>query len=137
MSTEIFENEEYSLTEFWGGTERGKCIQITPRNPANQNQFGSWIQLTKKDAEILGKKLIEWSNSCEMFDIKQKVYKREDIEKLYNDLSDTEKVEVLEEALAIMSQSNSRTKFNCIALAMGFEETQTDSDCYMDISLEF
>jgi hypothetical protein len=29
MSTELYRNSEYVLTSFYGGTTRGKCIQIT------------------------------------------------------------------------------------------------------------
>ena len=43
MSTVLFENKEYSLLRFWGGDERGACLQITP---LNQNSI-EW--LVKKD----------------------------------------------------------------------------------------
>lgn len=30
MSREIFKNDDVSVVEFWGGYDRGVCIQITP-----------------------------------------------------------------------------------------------------------
>lgn len=60
MSTEIKSMmKDHSLTEFWGGVDKGTCIQITSENleikdtVLEQIQEENFIQLTLKEALIL------------------------------------------------------------------------------------
>jgi hypothetical protein len=55
MSTDLKTNMKHHIaTEFYGGIERGRCIQITSRN---QN---GWIQLTRGEAMDLVDTLLEF-----------------------------------------------------------------------------
>lgn len=54
MSIERYTNEKYTLTTFYGGSERGPCLQITP-------QENSGIQLTKTELLELVKQLLDAS----------------------------------------------------------------------------
>jgi len=53
MSKDIYEGESYILTEFWGGTEQGVCLQVTPAQ-------GEYFQLTRVEAAELATKLFAW-----------------------------------------------------------------------------
>ena len=46
MSKTFVENEKYSLTAFYGGDVRGRCLQITP-------QIREYIQLTVEEVQKL------------------------------------------------------------------------------------
>jgi hypothetical protein len=59
-----------------------------------------------------------------------KYYKREDITKLYQALTYKERCSILYDALDWMEQYNGRSKFKCIALAMGFDNTEGDTDSF-------
>lgn len=50
MSTTVHEGEAFSVTLFYGGAERGRCVQIT--TPA-----GRYVQLTNSDALELARVL--------------------------------------------------------------------------------
>jgi len=49
MSTELFTHKQYTLTRFWGGKDRGICLQITPE----QHPDGGYAQLTADDVKEL------------------------------------------------------------------------------------
>jgi len=55
MATTVFENEKYSLTKFWGGVERGQCIQLTIGDGKE------WIELTRDEAIELAIQLLRWA----------------------------------------------------------------------------
>lgn len=44
MSTLLYEDKNYLLTRYWGGDEKGVCLQITLAE-------GEFIQLTKDDLD--------------------------------------------------------------------------------------
>lgn len=60
-----------TMTRFWGGVDRGPCVQLTFRRPEEQhgsehcdisNRLGYWFaSLTKDQARELGQALIEFS----------------------------------------------------------------------------
>ena len=52
-------NEEIHLTTFFGGKERGKCLQIGMDN--TEDGYG-YIQLTKQEAYCLNKDLQDFCN---------------------------------------------------------------------------
>jgi hypothetical protein len=53
MSTEIVDTElkDHTATVFWGGNNRGVCIQVTPTKPTHLNN--GYIQLTLSEASEL------------------------------------------------------------------------------------
>jgi hypothetical protein len=59
-----------------------------------------------------------------------KYYQRNEILKDYNALSYEKKCIVLYEALGWMEQYNGRSKTRCIAMAMGYDNTEGDYDTY-------
>ena len=54
MSEEIFENIKYSLTSFYGGTEKGRCLQLTVKSDK------CYIQLTEEEVLELMFYLFKW-----------------------------------------------------------------------------
>jgi hypothetical protein len=61
---------------------------------------------------------------------KAKYYTSEDISKKYAGLSLKEKNEVLYEAIGYMQSYNGRSRFLCIALAMGYDNYEGDNKSY-------
>jgi len=61
---------------------------------------------------------------------KVKYYTSKEIATKYNSLSCKEKNIVLYDAIDIMNQYNGRTRFLCIAMAMGYENTEGDNSSY-------
>lgn len=57
-------------------------------------------------------------------------YTRNHIAKEFNALTKDKKIETLMEALDYMQQYNGRSKFNCIALALGYENYEGEDDTY-------
>jgi hypothetical protein len=63
MSTELRPlNERTTLTRFWGGKERGVCVQVTQtgqpvQNVANPLGMG-YVSLTRQEAAQLGEMLM-------------------------------------------------------------------------------
>ena len=60
MSTDIETRmKDHTITEFWGGSDRGMCVQITAADiriaptVADQLQTEGFIQLTVEEAAIL------------------------------------------------------------------------------------
>ncbi len=59
-----------------------------------------------------------------------KIYTSADIEKEYSKLTKDKKIEVLYESLDFMQQYNNRSRFLCIAMAMGYENFEGEWDTY-------
>ena len=59
-----------------------------------------------------------------------KLYTADQIQKAFSKLNRLQKIETLFEALDYMSQYNGRTKITCIALAMGYDNTEGSDDTY-------
>ena len=62
---------------------------------------------------------------------KVKNYTSEHISKEFNNLTKDKKIEVLYEALNFMQMYNGRSRFLCIAMAMGYDNWEGDSDTYV------
>lgn len=52
MSTKIYEGKDFSLTQFYGGVEKGISIQITKEY--------RYVQFNKKELKKLIRKLNSW-----------------------------------------------------------------------------
>ena len=61
---------------------------------------------------------------------KQKYYTSEDIQKEFSKLTKDKKIEVLYEAIDIMQSYNGRTRFLCIAIAMGYDNYEGENNTY-------
>jgi hypothetical protein len=73
MSTDLKTNMKHHIaTEFYGGIERGRCIQITSRN---QN---GWIQLTGSEAMDLVDTLLEFVADVMEGKLQESCRRRED-----------------------------------------------------------
>ena len=53
IATDVFRTEKYTLTQVWGGTIQGVCLQITPIQ-------GEHFALNKNEVLELAYKLLEW-----------------------------------------------------------------------------
>ena len=62
---------------------------------------------------------------------KVKNYTNEHIQNEFNSLTKDKKIEVLYKALDFMQMYNGRSRFLCIAMAMGYENSEGDSDTYV------
>lgn len=62
--------------------------------------------------------------------VSHKYYTSEEISRKYEALSLKKKAEVLYEALDYMQSYNGRTRFQCIALAMGYDNYEGDNQSY-------
>ena len=60
----------------------------------------------------------------------KKYYTNEQISRKYSALGLKQKNRVLYEAIEYMSQYNGRSRFLCIAMAMGYDNTQGDNKSY-------
>lgn len=61
---------------------------------------------------------------------KEKYYTSEHIHNEYSKLTKDKKIEVLYEALNFMQMYNGRSRFLCIAMAMGYDNWEGESDTY-------
>lgn len=61
---------------------------------------------------------------------KETHYTSDQISKHYNALTKDKKIEVLYRAIDIMQQYNGRTRFLCIAMAMGYDNTQGENNTF-------
>ena len=74
MSTELkTRDDEMTMTRFWGGQERGTCVQVTlPKHRSESfgpaNKFFSSVQLTREQAGQLAADLLAFSNGEEEAD---------------------------------------------------------------------
>lgn len=62
---------------------------------------------------------------------KIKNYTSEHIQKEFDNLTKDEKIIVLYKALDFMQMHNNRSRFLCIAMAMGYDNWEGDSDTYV------
>ncbi len=66
-------------------------------------------------------------------DVAEKYYTSEQIQKKYDALSLSKKNEILYDAMDYMQQYNGRSRFLCIAMAMGFSNYEGQVDTYFKI----
>ena len=74
MSTEIKSHANgVSLTRFFGGKERGSCVQVTQPNPNFDSDAGSdmfsHVQLTRAQAAALAADLQDFAQGREQEDV--------------------------------------------------------------------
>jgi hypothetical protein len=62
-----------------------------------------------------------------------KYFTTEQISNKYDKLTNIQKIEVLYNAIGYMEQYNGRTKFLCIALAMGYDNFDGDNNTWFKI----
>ena len=68
MSTELKSHaQEVSLTRFWGGENRGSCVQITTpaRDRKDGHPFFDHVQLTRAQAAALSADLLDFAQNRE------------------------------------------------------------------------
>jgi hypothetical protein len=69
MSTDLKPlNEQTALTRFWGGKEKGSCIQVTQsgQGVSSFNPLGKgYVQLTRQEAGQLGEMLLKFAAGFE------------------------------------------------------------------------
>ena len=63
-----------------------------------------------------------------------KFYTSTEVLKVFSKLNRVKKIETLLEALDYMSQYNGRSKTTCIALAMGYENSEGSDDTYQKVT---
>ena len=72
MSTELKSHaQEVSLTRFWGGENRGSCVQITTpaRDRTDGHPFFDHVQLTRAQAAALAADLQDFASGREQEDL--------------------------------------------------------------------
>ena len=72
MSTELKSPaQEVSLTRFWGGENRGSCVQITTpaRDRKDGHPFFDHVQLTRAQAAALAADLQDFASGREQEDL--------------------------------------------------------------------
>ena len=74
MSTELKSHaNSVSLTRFFGGKERGSCVQVTQPNPNYDSDAGgdmfSHVQLTRAQAAALAADLQDFAQGREQEDV--------------------------------------------------------------------
>lgn len=62
---------------------------------------------------------------------KVKLYNSEDVSSAYSNLTKDEKIQTLYDAIDIMQAYNGRTRFLCIAMAMGYNNYEGNHDTYI------
>ena len=62
-----------------------------------------------------------------------KYYTSADINKVYQALTKDKKIEILYEALDYMQQYNGRSKFLCVAMAMGYDNNEGEDTTYIKL----
>jgi len=68
MATDLKSNTPgLDLTRFWGGEERGCCVQVTSvyRNLAS-NEFFQYVTLSREEARTLANDLLAFANKREV-----------------------------------------------------------------------
>ena len=64
MNKELFDDGTISITQFYGGTERGKCLQIIgPAHACKRHGHVEYLQLTEEQARSVMLALSDWLNS--------------------------------------------------------------------------
>ena len=62
-----------------------------------------------------------------------KYFTHKQIQAKYDKLNDKEKINVLHDAIGYIQEYNGRSKFLCIAMAMGFRNNEGDDKSYFKI----
>ncbi len=69
MSTQLKSHAaDVTLTRFFGGKDRGSCVQVTQPTPKNEQRsfnFFNHVQLTRAQAAALARDLLEFSQGRE------------------------------------------------------------------------
>mgnify|MGYP001162488858 FL=1 len=71
MATDLKSQAQHvDLTRFWGGKDKGTCIQITTpaQKPLARTSYFDTVQLTRTQAAALGKDLLEFAKGNEQVD---------------------------------------------------------------------
>ena len=53
----------YSITQYWGGKDQGKRMQITDNNTIDYSDNAYIRGISPKDAKAIGEALIDWSRN--------------------------------------------------------------------------
>ena len=73
MSTELKSHAQgVSLTRFWGGDNRGSCVQLTQKKtelPAVSDKFFDSVQLTRAQAAAMAADLLDFAQGREEEDL--------------------------------------------------------------------
>ena len=62
MSTQLKGTTNHHITRFWGGTERGQCIQVTSSKFSFDRNQPGFIHVTKDEALELAEALLQFVN---------------------------------------------------------------------------
>jgi hypothetical protein len=71
MSTELKSHADgVTLTRFYGGTDRGTCVQVTTSKVGSWSEGGpfSWVQLTRAQAAAMAADLLDFAQGREQED---------------------------------------------------------------------
>ena len=72
MSTNLRSHAQgVDLTRFWGGDDRGSCVQLTMKKrelPATADKFFDSVQLTRAQAAALAADLMDFAQGREVED---------------------------------------------------------------------
>ena len=71
MSTELKTHAEgVTMTRFFGGSDRGTCVQLTQSKVGSWSEGGpfSWVQLTRAQAAALAADLLDFAQGREVED---------------------------------------------------------------------
>ena len=73
MATELKSHAQgVSLTRFWGGENRGSCVQLTQKKqqlPATADKFFDSVQLTRAQAAAMAADLLDFAQGREEEDL--------------------------------------------------------------------
>jgi len=66
MATDLKSNtQDVMLTRFWGGEDRGTCVQVTTTYTANPADFFKHISVTREEARTLAEDLMAFATHNE------------------------------------------------------------------------
>jgi len=57
--------QDVSLTRFYGGKDRGTCVQVTTTYTANPADFFKYVSFTREQARSVAQDLLAFANSKE------------------------------------------------------------------------
>ena len=76
MATELKSHAQgVSLTRFWGGDNRGSCVQLTQKKqelPATADKFFDSVQLTRAQAAAMAADLLDFAQGREQETFEEK-----------------------------------------------------------------
>jgi hypothetical protein len=103
-----------------------KASQYYANNNFNMHETNSYKEL-KKGFEAG----VEWVQKNNLIKVKEtKHFTMEEVRKEYNSLTLKEKNIILYNAINYMQGYNGRTRFKCIALAMGYDNSKGENNTY-------